>query len=344
MKVLKRIAITIAVLTLSGTLFLGFKFGMKYYKSYQIEAILTNTILDNEISSSDYTEAESLKNGQILSKKIIDLSEIPPIWNAVSENNSLLHAYEYLHNINFYVIVYKSDSLLVNGIIAEPKKEGRFPVIIFNRGGNKEIGKVAKVKTLYSLIITASKLADEDYLLIASCYREEDEFGGDDLNDVLNLTETIKSIDKADASRIGMYGWSRGGMMTYLSLKNSTKIKTAVVGNGPSDLEALIIDRPEMESRVCAKLIPGYDKNKTKELQKRSVINWADELDKNASLLILCGTEDERVNPNQADLIAHKLEEINYDFKLEKVKTDHTFSNKKEELNRLLLSWFKENL
>lgn len=344
MKILKRIAIAIAVLILSGTLFLGFKFGMRYYKSYQNEAILTNTILDNEISSSDYTEAERLKNGQILSKKIINLSEIPPIWNTISENDSLINAYKYLDNINFYVIVYKSDSLLVNGIIAEPKKEGRFPVIIFNRGGNKEIGKVAKAKTLYSLITMASKLADADYLLISSCYREEDEFGGDDLNDVLNLTETIKSIDKADASRVGMYGWSRGGMMTYLSLKNSTKIKTAVVGNGPSDLEALIIDRPEMESRVCAKLIPGYEKNKTKELQKRSVINWADELDKNANLLILCGTEDEQVNPNQADLIAHKLAEINYDFKLEKVKTDHTFSNKKEELNRLLLNWFKENL
>ncbi|AFU70569.1 dipeptidyl aminopeptidases/acylaminoacyl-peptidase [Psychroflexus torquis ATCC 700755] len=344
MKILKRIAITISVLTLSGTLFLGLKFGMRYYKSYQNEEILTNTILDNEISSSDYTKAERLKNGQILSKKIINLSEILPIWTTISENDSLLHAYKYLDNINFYVIVYKSDLLLVNGIIAEPKKEGRFPVIIFNRGGNKEIGKVAKAKTLYSLITTASKLADEDYLLIASCYREEDEIGGDDLNDVLNLTETIKSIDKADATRIGMYGWSRGGMMTYLSLKNSTKIKTAVVGNGPSDLEALIIDRPEMDSRVCAKLIPEYDKNKTKELQKRSVINWADELDKNASLLILCGTEDEQVHPNQADLIAHKLEEINYDFKLEKVKTDHTFSNKKEELNRLLLSWFKENL
>jgi dipeptidyl aminopeptidase/acylaminoacyl peptidase len=90
--------------------------------------------------------------------------------------------------------------------------------------------------------------------------------------------------------------------------------------------------------------ITNYEKNKKKELQKRSVINWADELDKNASLLILCGTEDEQVNPNQADLIAKKLKEINYNFKLEKVKTDHKFSNKQATLNRLVINWFKENL
>jgi dipeptidyl aminopeptidase/acylaminoacyl peptidase len=344
MEILKKITISIVMLLITVILFLGFKFGMYHYKSYQNEAILTNTILYNEISSSDYKKAESLKNGEILSKKIIDLSAIPSIWDTISENDSLTETYKYIDHINFYIIVYKSDSLLVNGLIAEPKKEGIFPVIIFNRGGNKEIGKVAKAKTLYALLTTASKMADTGYLLIASCYREEDQFGGDDLNDVLNLTKTIVSIAKADPNRIGMYGWSRGGMMTYLSLKNSTKIKTAVIGNGPSDLEALILDRPEMESRVYAKLIPKYEKNKKAELQKRSVINWAEELDKNASLLILCGTEDEQVNPKQADLIVDTLTEINYDFKLKKVKTDHKFLNKKAELNRLPIDWFKENL
>jgi hypothetical protein len=46
---------------------------------------------------------------------------------------------------------------LVNGIIAELKKEGKFPAIIFNRGGNKEIGKIAKAKTLHTLIYSALK-------------------------------------------------------------------------------------------------------------------------------------------------------------------------------------------
>lgn len=344
MKILKRVLIFAGVLILIGALVVGFKFGLKYYKHYQNAQSLADTTLDYEIAPNDLENAGDLKNGAILSKKRINLSEIPPVWKNISENDSLTEDFKHLDNINFYVIIYKSDSLLVNGIIAEPKKEGKFPVIIFNRGGNKEIGKIAKAKTLHSLIHSTSKLVDTGYLVVASCYRENDEFGGEDINDVLNLTETIKTIEKADANRIGLFGWSRGGMMTYLALKKSNKFKTAVVGNGPTDLEKLIIDRPEMESMVYAKLIPEYEQNKTQELKNRSVSFWVDELDKNASLLILCGTEDKRVNPDQAEEIAHKLTEINYDFKLEKVKTDHKFSGQREVLNKILIDWFNQKL
>jgi hypothetical protein len=55
-----------------------------------------------------------------------------------------------------------------------------------------------------------------------------------------------------------------------------------------------------VETEVFAKLIPNYKNNKEIALEKRSVMYWADELDKNASLLILCGTQDKPVNPNQA--------------------------------------------
>ena len=80
------------------------------------------------------------------------------------------------------------------------------------------------------------------------------------------------------------------------------------------------------------------------ELKKRSVIYWADELDKNSSLLILCGTNDKSVNPEQADKIVIKLKEINYRFELRKFETDHFFSDKKMELNEMVIRWFNEKL
>jgi dipeptidyl aminopeptidase/acylaminoacyl peptidase len=95
--------------------------------------------------------------------------------------------------------------------------------------------------------------------VIASCYRENDEFGGKNINDVLNLTKTVKELKKGDSERIEIFGWSRGGMMTYLALKKSDVIKTAVIGNGPTDLAQLIIERPKMETEVCALLIPNYE-------------------------------------------------------------------------------------
>jgi dipeptidyl aminopeptidase/acylaminoacyl peptidase len=344
MKILKRASQLVVVFILLISLFVGIKFAVKKYTYSKDIKDLNNTVLGIEIKPSDLEESKTLLQGQIHSKRIIDLSTIEPLWRKFTKDGVLKSDFKYLEAIDFFAITYKSDSLLVNGIIAEPKKKGVFPVIIFNRGGNKEIGRAAKLKTLYSLIYSASKVAKEGYVVIASCYRENDEFGGKDINDVLNLTKTVKELKKGDSERIGMFGWSRGGMMTYLALQKSDIIKTAVIGNGPTDLEQLIIERPEMETEVCALLIPNYEKNKKEELEKRSVIYWEDELDKNASLLILYGTEDKRVPPNQAEKIAKKLAEINYDFTIKKFRADHKFSKKSDELNELLIHWFNTKL
>jgi dipeptidyl aminopeptidase/acylaminoacyl peptidase len=133
-------------------------------------------------------------------------------------------------------------------------------------------------------------------------------------------------------------------MMTYLALQKSDKIKTAIIGNGPTDLFGTISDRPEMETKIIAECVPNYLENKESELKKRSAIYWADELDKNSSLLILCGTNDKRVNPEQADKIANKLKEIEYDFELKKFETDHYFTEYKTELNELVIDWFDKRL
>ena len=80
------------------------------------------------------------------------------------------------------------------------------------------------------------------------------------------------------------------------------------------------------------------------ELERRSVFYWADELDKDASLLILSGTNDKSVNPTQAHKIAKKLTDINYDFILKEIETDHKFSGKNKELNNLIANWFNGKL
>jgi dipeptidyl aminopeptidase/acylaminoacyl peptidase len=279
------------------------------------------------------------QDGKIISKTIVDLSKTP-IWKKISINDSLTNEYKYLNKLNFYFIKYKSDGLEVSGILSEPKKDGKYPVVIFNRGGNRDFGRL----TIATMITFTSKLAEQGYVLIGSNFREKDEFGGSEINDVLNLTETIKEVEKADSNNIGMFGWSRGGMMTYLALEKSDKIKSAIVGNGPTNLFELIKDRPEMETEVIAQCVPNYLMNKETALKNRSVIFWADKLNKKSSLLILCGTNDERVNPKQADEIAQKLTEIKYNFELKKFETDHSFTNKQIELNEIVIKWFNDKL
>jgi dipeptidyl aminopeptidase/acylaminoacyl peptidase len=86
-------------------------------------------------------------------------------------------------------ISYSSDGLKINGFIVRPNKSGRFPCIIYNRGGMKDLGSIDD----FRLVRFMSVIASWDYIVIASQYRGAmgsegaDEYGGNDVNDVMNL-------------------------------------------------------------------------------------------------------------------------------------------------------------
>ncbi|MEP7127969.1 MAG: CocE/NonD family hydrolase, partial [Chitinophagales bacterium] len=155
-----------------------------------------------------------------------------------------------ISSIDFFSITYLSDGLKVKGYLAVPKKAGKYPAIIYNRGGNREFSALSDAQLIRFLALTASW----GYVCIASQYRGnggsegKEEFGGKDVNDILNLIPCLSAIDKADTSRIGMWGWSRGGMMTYLALTKTNKIKAAIVGSGMADGFIQTKKRPEMDS------------------------------------------------------------------------------------------------
>ena len=262
------------------------------------------------------------------------------LWKLISTNDSLNSEYKFANNLNYSEIVYKSDSLDVKGFLIEPKAKGNYPVVIFNRGGNRDFNEL----TLKMLFFSTAVLANEGYIILASNYRIQDEFGGKDLNDVLNLIHVADQLENADTSKIGMFGWSRGGMMSYLALKNSNRIKTAVIGNGVTDLFSAIEKRPELEQTVISECIPNYWQNKEIELEKRSALFWADSLNKKSSLLLLCGSLDAQVDYQQSVKMAAKLDAISYPNQLKVYETNHSFQGKRDELNEELISWFNAHL
>jgi dipeptidyl aminopeptidase/acylaminoacyl peptidase len=208
-----------------------------------------------------------------------------------------------------YRITYLSDGLRVNGYLVMPKKEGKYPCIIYNRGGNREFGKLDHGDYGYYM----AQIASWGYVVIGSQYRGNDggqgkeEFGGKDVNDVLNLLPVLAHIEKADTSRIGMYGVSRGGMMTYIALKKTKRLKGAVVVSGIADLIKLIVTRPAMDTGVYQQLIPNYATEKTRQLKERSAVYFADSLCKSTPLLIFQGTADWRVPADQVLDLTEKL-------------------------------------
>jgi len=209
------------------------------------------------------------------------------------------------NNVRYYHISYLSDGLKVKGYLAVPKQPGKYPCIIFNRGGNREFGAITDAVFLRVI----GKLAASGYVVGASQYRGNaggegiEEFGGKDVNDVLNMIPLFSQLPQADTGKIGMFGWSRGGMMTYLALTKTTKIKAAVIGSGMADLFKTIESRPEFDT-LWVGLIPHFTDNKQEALKQRSATWFADKINKNTPILILQGTADWRVPTNQVlDLV-----------------------------------------
>lgn len=127
-----------------------------------------------------------------------------------------------------------------------------------------------------------------------------EEFGGADVNDIFNIIPVLDQNPKADTSRIGIEGTSRGGMMTYLCLKRSCRFKAAVVTAGMANAFLNTAARPEMESGVFGELVPDYTTNREQGLKDRSVVFWADQLCKTTPLLIMHGSADWRVLPEES--------------------------------------------
>ncbi len=251
------------------------------------------------------------QDGSIAEKKNMIIHD--STWTRFMNMDAVL-AQKIKEHIDFYRITYMSDGLKVTAYVAEPKAPGKYPCIISNRGGNRDFGQWDPLRITSFL----GQMALWNYVVIVSQYRGNDggegreEFGGKDLNDVFNLIPVLEKDPKADTSRIGMEGGSRGGMMTYLSLKRSCRFKAAVVTAGMADAFVNMNARPEMEKNVFSQLIPNYATNKEAALKERSVVFWAGQLCKTTPLLLMQGSADWRVLPEESLKLAQKLYEAKH--------------------------------
>ena len=250
-------------------------------------------------------------------------------------------ATELLKVVTVHPITYVSDGLKVRGYLAKPKSGGPHPAIILNRGGNREFGAFTDETALYQL----GTIAAWGYVVVASQYRGNgggegvEQFGGAEVNDILNLIPLLERLPEADAKRLGMVGWSRGGMMTYLALARTTRINAAVVGGGMVDAVQTIRQRPEMES-VFRELVPNYAEEKDAQLAARSAVRWADKLHKRTPILLLHGTADWRVSPEQSLAMASALLGAKHPFRLILFEGgDHGLSEYRPEVDEAEREW-----
>ena len=259
----------------------------------------------------------------------------------------------YKNDLDCNVITYPVGDLTVRGIYVRPKEQGSrdLPVLIVNRGGNGPSG-AWNFRGMFNRVFP---LAHAGYIVIGSQYRGSrrggdpaiygsDEFGGADIDDVLALVELIDRLPGADETRIGMYGWSRGGMMALLAAARTDRLKAMAVGGTPTDLAAELAVRPEME-RVFRARIPNYDENKQAALEARSAVYWADGIDPDLPILILHGRRDERVSLRSARELARVLGARRHPHKLVIYEDgSHGLLERNPEVMAELRAWFDRHL
>ena len=195
-------------------------------------------------------------------------------------------------------------------------------------------------------------IAEQGFVIIGSQYRGtfsknkavDDEFGGKDVDDVMALIKLIPSIAGADENRVGMLGASRGGMQTYLTLKQTDKVKAVAVIAGVSDLVIGVEERPVM-AKVHQKRIPNYAQNKQAELEKRSVLYWLDKIPQDVPILLLHGMSDERVSVEQSITLAEALEKADIPHNLVLYPGDnHGLVQNKAKATQEIVAWFNAYL
>lgn len=245
-------------------------------------------------------------------------------------------------------ITYLSGGLKIKGYIAFPRDDSKkYPCIIWCRGGFGNKGAIDK----FTARGMFGHIASLGYCVFTSQYRGndggegQDEFGGDDLSDVLNLIPIADEIPQANNKLWGIEGWSRGGMMTYLALTRINIFKAAIVVGGIADLICKSSENTFM-SRLYENKISNFDRKEFEEkCRARSIINFPEKISTAANLLLIHGTADETVSPQNSLELSSKLIGLKRNFRLVMLEGgDHFLKPYRREVDEMRRSWFEKYL
>lgn len=239
---------------------------------------------------------------------------------------------------------YKSGNEDVRGYLSYPKEFSRkLPIVIWNRGGNDKSGLLDDF--LASGIL--GEIASWGYIVFASQYRKNDEFGGEDVYDILNLINEAKNHDYSDESLIGMEGWSRGGMMSYLTLARTNEIKCCIVVAGLSNLFRNVKVFPKLaevyKRHFGGDIETGFDE----KIKERSAVYWIDRINKNTNILFIHGTADDKISDEDSKEMYEKLSLTNKETKYELRLVEgggHYLKKERKDIAVIRKKWFAENL
>jgi dipeptidyl aminopeptidase/acylaminoacyl peptidase len=199
----------------------------------------------------------------------------------------------------------------------------KHPLIIFVHGGVQSNFAVS-----YAHIVR--ELIEQGYVVLAPEYRgslgygaelrDNIDYGGRENDDVYaGLVWALESWNFIDARRVGIIGWSHGGMITLMNIfQHPEAFRVAYAGVPVSDLVARMGYKSDSYRAIFS--APNHigktaDQN-VNEYLRRSPVTWASKL--LTPLLIHTNTNDEDVNVLEVQrlITALKVEGKQFEFKV----------------------------
>lgn len=184
-------------------------------------------------------------------------------------------------------------------------RKHKLPVLIYCRGG---IGRVGSVKTEW-----LEQFANHGHIVFAPSYRGteggegRDEFGGQDIEDVLSGYRLLENLPFADADRIAVMGFSRGSINATLATVNIPRVNSCILWSGVADLAQTYEERIDLR-KMLKRVIGGSPMKTPESYIARSPIAMAEQI--HCPVLVIHGTGDAQVNFSHGLQMTKKLQEI----------------------------------
>ena len=242
-------------------------------------------------------------------------------------------------NLDCRFIKYTVGKNEVNGVLIIPKSplehEGKIPVVIYNRGGTRNLGSLVFGHLAYELF----PIAQKGFAIIASDYRADEQYGADNIDEVTALFEILENIPKLNSYKVGVYGISRGGLTSWqLAKKVPNRIAAVVTLNGVTDFKSWSHEREGIAHNL--QQIEGYNINPDEVLTKLSPLKWVSEIS-DAPILLLHSRDDERVNIMQSLRFSEELIKSDKFFRMKIFENGgHSLTEHKSEAINDTVLWF----
>ena len=195
-------------------------------------------------------------------------------------------------------VTFRSESLLLRGLLVRPTGSGPFPAVVYARGGNRQWGRLRFLDIIRMLTV-----AETGRVVLALEYRGEGgsegepELGAGDISDVRSAAARLEALPFVHSQQIDVVGFSRGGHVAAWALEPPTPFRSAVLIAADLDLVDTASRRPAMDTEVYSLSVPGYSQDREGALFSRSPLNATDRL-ADVPILLLHAADDERVHPS----------------------------------------------